>query len=28
VIANRDYYRAEEIDEMRVQDYWNGMVAE
>jgi len=27
VIQNRDYYRAEELEAMRAQDYWDGMVA-
>ncbi len=28
VIANRDYYRAEVIENLRTQDYWDGMIAE
>lgn len=28
VIQNRDYYRAEEIEALRVQEYWDSMIAE
>jgi hypothetical protein len=28
VIQNRDYYRAEELENLRVQNYWDGMIGE
>lgn len=28
VLDTRDYYRAEELEAMRVQEYWDGMIAE
>ncbi len=28
MIQNRDYYRAEELENLRVQNYWDGMIAE
>lgn len=28
VIQNRDYYRGETIEALRVQEYWDSMIAE